>query len=134
VHIPGRFAIDWIKVERNGKYFDRDGSIVADWHGYGAEVLAVADSIVATTRDGVAESSVVAEHPTRTPPDGRRRQLHSANLGRGWYAFYEHLKPGSIQVKPGDRVRRGRVIGLLGYTGESTGRTFTFTSATVMLR
>lgn len=121
VHIPGRFAIDWIKVERNGKYFDRDGSRVADWYGYGAEVLAVADSIVATTRDGVAESSVVAENPTRTSPDGAAGNYIALNLGGGWYAFYEHLKPGSIQVKPGDRVQRGRVIGLLGYTGESTG-------------
>jgi murein DD-endopeptidase MepM/ murein hydrolase activator NlpD len=41
-------------------------------------------------------------------------------LGGGRYAFYEHLKHGSVTVKRGDRVKRGQVIGLLGNSGSSS--------------
>jgi murein DD-endopeptidase len=42
------------------------------------------------------------------------------NLGDGRYAFYEHLQHGSIRVKPGDRVKTGHVLGLLGNSGSSS--------------
>jgi murein DD-endopeptidase MepM/ murein hydrolase activator NlpD len=41
------------------------------------------------------------------------------SLRNGHYAFYAHLQPGSIRIKPGDRVRRGQVLGLLGNSGNS---------------
>jgi len=121
VHIPGRFAIDWMKVDKSGKYFDGDGSNVADWYGYGAEVLAVADGVVAATRDSVPESALLVKKPARIEPEYASGNYIALDLGASHYAFYEHLKPGSIRVKTGDHVRRGSVIGLLGYTGESTG-------------
>lgn len=34
---------------------------------------------------------------------------------------YDHLRRGSIQVKPGERVSKGQVIGLAGSAGKSTG-------------
>jgi hypothetical protein len=121
VHVPGRFAIDWIKVDQKGKHFDGDGSNVRDWYGYGAEVLAVADSIVVATRDGIPESPILVKNPARIELENASGNYVALDLGAGHYAFYEHLKPGSIRVKPKDHVRRGSVIGLLGYTGESTG-------------
>jgi murein DD-endopeptidase MepM/ murein hydrolase activator NlpD len=42
------------------------------------------------------------------------------DLGDGHYAFYEHLKHGSIRVRVGDRVKSGQVIGLLGNSGSSS--------------
>jgi len=120
-HIPGRFAIDWIKVDKQGRYFVGDGSVVRDWYGYGAEVLAVSDSVVAATRDGVAESATLIKNPASIKLEDASGNYVALDLGAGHYAFYEHLKPGSIRVKPNDHVRRGSVIGLLGYTGESTG-------------
>ena len=121
VHIPGRFAIDWIKVDQNGRYFDADGAKVSDWFGYGAEVLAVADGTVVAARDGIAESATITVGVAKTTPDLASGNYIAVDLGGGRYAFYEHLQPGSIQVKPGDPVRLGQVIGRLGYTGESTG-------------
>ena len=47
--------------------------------------------------------------------------LASLALGGGRFAIYEHLIPGSLRVKTGDRVRKGRVIGQLGFSGDSTG-------------
>jgi murein DD-endopeptidase MepM/ murein hydrolase activator NlpD len=36
------------------------------------------------------------------------------------HSVYAHLKPGSIKVKPGDRVKRGQVIAACGNSGNTT--------------
>src|SRR5690606_411951 len=41
------------------------------------------------------------------------------DLGGGRWILYAHMKPGSVAVREGDRVRRGRVIGQVGNTGNS---------------
>ena len=39
------------------------------------------------------------------------------DIGDGLYAFYEHLRPGSLRVKPQQRVRRGEPIAQVGFSG-----------------
>ncbi|HEY4144633.1 MAG TPA: M23 family metallopeptidase [Pinirhizobacter sp.] len=121
VHLPGRFAIDWIKVDANGAHASGDASKPANWFGYGADVLAVADATVAATRDDVAEPGVVAPGPSRVPMGDATGNYVSLNLGDGRFVFFEHLQPGSVRVHPGQHVHRGDVIGRLGFTGQSTG-------------
>lgn len=122
VHVPGRFAIDWIRVGPHGGFASGDGARPTQWHGYGADVLAVADAVVASTGEGIAETATLAENTARKVPLQEAAGNYIAlDLGGGRYAFYEHLRPGSLRVKAGDRVRRGQVIGQLGFTGESTG-------------
>jgi murein DD-endopeptidase MepM/ murein hydrolase activator NlpD len=41
------------------------------------------------------------------------------DMGRGRYAFYAHMQPGSLRVKRGDRVKPGDVLGRLGNTGNT---------------
>lgn len=118
--IPGRFAIDWVKLDTMGRTAQGDADVVASAYGYGAEVLAVADAVVASTRDDVTESASVAANPKHALGDATGNYV-SLDLGGERYAFYEHLKPGSLKVKPGQRVKRGEVIAALGFTGDSTG-------------
>jgi murein DD-endopeptidase MepM/ murein hydrolase activator NlpD len=75
---------------------------------------------VAATRDDMPESKSVAAHPEHAMADATGNYI-ALDLGGGRFAFYEHLKPGSLQVKAGQRVKRGQVIGALGFTGDSTG-------------
>ena len=42
------------------------------------------------------------------------------DIGGGRYAFYAHLKPGSIEVKEGDQVTRGQRIARLGNWGNTS--------------
>ena len=106
--IPGRFAIDWMRPGGTGSAGD----------GRGADVLAVADAIVAGTRDDVPEADSAGRAGPVALGDATGNYI-ALDLGGGVYAFYEHLRPG-ILVKRGDRVRRGQVIGALGSTGQAT--------------
>jgi murein DD-endopeptidase MepM/ murein hydrolase activator NlpD len=36
------------------------------------------------------------------------------------YAFYAHLKPGSVAVKVGDKLKRGQVLAQLGNSGNTS--------------
>jgi hypothetical protein len=118
--IPARFAIDWVKLAADATRAHDDASVVANWHGYGAEVLAVADGTVAEAHDDIAESPTLSATEGALALENVSGNYVALHLGGERYAFYEHLKPGSITVKRGDRVRSGQVIGRLGNTGGSS--------------
>lgn len=122
VKVPGRFAIDWILLGPNGGFATDKGELPRQWFGYAADVIAVADATVASAGEGIAEPATLAEGAAhKVPLENAAGNYVALDLGDGRYAFYEHLKPGSIRVKTGQHVHRGEVIGQLGFTGESTG-------------
>ncbi|MEN8376981.1 MAG: M23 family metallopeptidase [Gemmatimonadota bacterium] len=116
--IAARFAIDYVRLDEDGRRHTRDGDRNEDYHGYGADVLAIDDGVVAFATDGI---------PENTPGGARAVPLEIGTLGgnsvvldigAGLYAHYGHLQPG-LDVKPGDHVRQGDVIGRLGNSGNS---------------
>jgi murein DD-endopeptidase len=118
--LPGRYAIDFIKMDNEGRYARADEDSIKNWYSYGVPVLAVADGVVASVRNDFTESPTLSKHPRHSADDGTGNHV-SLDLGDGRYVFYEHLQPGSISLKPGDRVKRGEVIGAAGFTGQTTG-------------
>ncbi|MGH9162671.1 MAG: M23 family metallopeptidase [Vicinamibacteraceae bacterium] len=118
--IPGRFAIDWVRLDQQGRKTRGDEDVVANWLGHGFDVLAVADAVVVAARDDVPESTRLSTHPTHPLQDATGNYI-ALDLGNGRYAFYEHLERGSVLVARGQRVRRGQGIAGLGFTGHSTG-------------
>ncbi len=118
--IPERFAIDFIKLDGDRRVVSGPADRNASYAGYGAPVYAVADGTVVATSDGEPERI-----PTK-PREATRFDTAGGNfvvvdIGGGNYAFFAHLKTGTVAVKPGDRVKTGDVIGRLGDTGNSDG-------------
>jgi murein DD-endopeptidase len=118
--LPGRHTIDFVKLDDAGRTTRGDGDVVAESLGYGADVLAVSDATVAAVRDDMQEVARVSARVKHQQQDAAGNYV-SLDLGNGRFAVYEHLKPRSIRVRPGQRVRRGDIIAQLGFTGDSTG-------------
>ena len=96
--IPARFAIDFVKLSD-------------DTRGYGADVLAVSDAAVVDAVDRFLEPTV----PIAL--DNAAGNHVTLDLGGGRFAFYEHLRPGSLRVRVGRHVRSGEVLASLGASG-----------------
>ncbi len=118
--IAQRFATDWTRLAEDGQPFHGDPSNNRNWMAYDADVLAVADGTVVDTNDGIPENTpgtdTMAVPITLATVAGNYIIL---DIGGGAYAFYAHLKPGSLKVKRGDRVRTGATIAQLGNSGNS---------------
>lgn|SRR5262245_25343452 len=119
--VPQRFAIDFLKVDGEGKTYKGDPKVNANYLCYGAEALAVGAGTIRFVKDGIPDN---VPHPTeRALP--MNWETVSGNfvvldLGSDRIAVYAHLQPGSIRVKQGDRVQPGQVLGLVGNSGNST--------------
>lgn len=119
-HIPGRYAIDFIKLDHNGKYAEGDEDVIKNWLGYGADVLAVAAGLVVAVQDTFPESNTIANHPHYSSEQATGNYV-VLKVQPDMFVFYEHLKPGSIRVKTGQRVKEGEVLAQVGFTGQTTG-------------
>ena len=115
-----RFAIDYVKVGKDGRPFSPDESRNENHHAYGEDVLAVADGVVVAAKNDLPDLIPGAPRLPPTPETGPGNYL-ILDIGRGAYAMYAHLKPASLRVVVGARVKRGQVIGLLGNSGNSRG-------------
>jgi peptidase M23-like protein len=118
--LPGRFAVDWAGVDMNGRTTQGDPDRPAEAIGYGTDVLAGAEAIVASVRDGMDESTSIKNNPSH-PLGGGAGNYVALRIAPDLYVFYEHLRRGSVAVRAGERVRKGQVIGALGFSGDSTG-------------
>jgi Peptidase family M23 len=80
----------------------------------GVAVVAAAEGEVLRIRDG--ELDAVSDGPM---PAGGREAGNGVVIGHGggWETQYSHLRSGSIAVKPGQTVKAGAVLGMIGLSG-----------------
>ena len=119
--LPERFAVDWIQLGPDGKSYSGAEADNRSYYAYKADVLAAADGQVVSTKDGIPGN--VPQSPKMAVPitlETIGGNFVMEDIGNGRYAFYAHLIPGSVAVKPGDRIKVGQVIGKLGNSGNSS--------------
>ncbi len=136
--VPEEFAYDFVRYGASGGTYSGDGGKPADYYAYGAPVSAAADgevvSVVGALPDNI-ESLRRADEPL-TQYQQRLLQGQAALLAQGTqalagnhvmlrhadgiYSLYAHLKPGSVTVAKGDRVKAGSKLGAVGTSGNST--------------
>lgn len=120
--ISRRYAVDWKRKEQDA-FFSGNADDVGSYYTYGQDVLAVADARVVVAKDGLpdniprtAKGFATAVPVTMESVAGNSVVL---DLGDGQFAYYAHLKPGSVRVKVGDHVRKGDRLALIGNSGDS---------------
>jgi hypothetical protein len=113
-----RFAIDYVQLSPDGTMFKGDASKPESFPYFGADIHAVADGPVVAVLDGLPEQ-VAGKSPTGLPLDQYGGNHVVQDIGDGNYAFYAHLKTGSVKVKVGDRLTTGQVLGNLGNSGNT---------------
>src|SRR6476660_5811057 len=113
-----RYAIDYLQLQPDGVLFAGDPTKLESYSYFGTDIHAAAEGPVVAVLDGLPE-----QIPSKTPT-GLLLEQYGGNhivqdIGDGNYAFYAHLKTGSVKVKVGDRLTTGQVIAALGNTGNS---------------
>jgi len=110
------FAYDFLQIGPNGKSYQRDGRNNADYYAYGKKVLAAKDGTVISVRSDMAEN-VPGETTNVDSPGGN---VVVIDHGNNQFGYYAHLRPFTVSVKPGARVRAGDVLGEVGNSGDSS--------------
>ena len=109
-----KYAWDFEMTDDQGKTFSNGGDYPQDYYCYDKLVLAPADGTVEEVLDGIEDNMI-----------GERDIEHNwgntivIRHGEGLFSKLSHLKPASIAVKTGDRVKKGDVVGRCGNSGNS---------------
>jgi murein DD-endopeptidase len=115
---PGRYAVDWVKLDASGRKSAPGNDLASGTYSHGEDVLAVADGVVVRVIDRAPQRLRLADPLADT--DGNHIVLALDNGHFAHYAHYGHLRPGSATVRPGMRVRSGEKIAEVGFSGSAS--------------
>lgn len=115
-----QFAVDWVQIRSDGQCCAGDPRLLSSWPFYGTLIHAAGAGTVVETRSDLPDQ-IPTQAPTGITIDTALGNHVIIDMGGGRYAFYAHLRPGSLPVDivPGAKVAVGDVIGLLGNSGNS---------------
>lgn len=118
VHAPERFAIDFVQMNSEDRLFSGPLNQLSSYAYYGVPIHAARSGRVVAVVNDLPE-----ETPGTSPADPTVQTAAGnhvvVDMGKGRYALYAHLKTGSVRVKKGQRIKTGKILGLLGNTGNS---------------
>jgi murein DD-endopeptidase MepM/ murein hydrolase activator NlpD len=110
----GRWAWDFVVADEQGRTHRGLGLSLDEYYGYGIPVRAAGDGVVARVVDGIADNV-----PPRENGDEPWGNFVIVEHGPGIFSEISHFQCGSISVRPGERVRRGQILGRCGNSGRS---------------
>jgi hypothetical protein len=118
VWLAQRYAVDWEQLDATNHIYTGASEKPESYTIFGKQVFAVADATVESVVDGQPEQ-IPGHYPEGITPTAADGNAVILKLSDHVYALYAHMQPNSIKVKPGDVVKPGQVIGLVGNTGNS---------------
>lgn len=117
--VAERFAVDYVQLQPDARMLVGDPTKLSSYPYYGAAIHAVSDGPVVAVVDGLPDQ-VPGKNPTGLTLDQYGGNYIVQDIGGGNYAFYAHLKPGSVRVKVGEALTSGQTIAELGNSGNSS--------------
>jgi hypothetical protein len=113
-----RFALDLVPAADSAVFaraMRGEPTRLSEFACFGHPVLAPAAGVVVTAVDSVPD------HPAGTLPPFVGWGNHVViDHGTGEFSMFDHLKQGSVPVRPGARVAAGAVVGACGNSGRAT--------------
>lgn len=118
------YALDFVKLGPDNQFFSGNGMQLEDHYSWNQPVYATAGGKVAYICYDMPDLLPGAPIDPRLFRDDVRRLLGNAvaiSHANGEFSYFAHLQQASIQVKEGDLIRRGTLIGRVGNSGRSPG-------------
>jgi murein DD-endopeptidase len=112
---PGRYAVDWVKLDRSGRKSAERSELAAHAYSHGEDVLAVSDGLIVHVHDQATERARLTDRLTSVLGNSVVLKLDS-----GEFAHYGHLRPGSATRTQGTRVKAGDKIAEVGFSGSAS--------------
>jgi hypothetical protein len=116
-----RYSYDFIVVDADGHNYRGNGDKHEDHFAYGRPVLAPGAGTIALVHDGVSEEGSGEVSIAEVKKNGMVTfgNYIVIDHGNGEFSHLGHLKPGSVKVAIGDKVRAGQQLAQVGTSGSS---------------
>ena len=108
-------AFDIVITDNKGNSYKTDGKVNEDYYAFGKELIAPCDGEVVLVVDGIKDNLPGTLNPIYIP--GNTVIIKTQN---DEYLFFAHFKQHSINVKQGQKIKRGQLLGLCGNSGNSS--------------
>ncbi|WP_051569280.1 M23 family metallopeptidase [Alkaliphilus transvaalensis] len=118
--INQRYAYDFVVADSKNKRHVNNGDNLKDYHCYGKSILSPADGKVIKIKDGIRDYPKPGTMTLDFLAKDFRGNFVMIEHEDKEYCFMAHFIPGSFEVKEGDLVKRGQIIGKCGNSGHST--------------
>lgn len=109
-----RNAWDFIITDKNAKQFKGDGDFSEDYHCYGKSITAPYEGTVIEVVNSIHDN-IIGDINTKNNWGNTVILKHTNDI----YSKLSHLKYHSIEVKEGDVVKQGQLLGKCGNSGRS---------------
>jgi murein DD-endopeptidase MepM/ murein hydrolase activator NlpD len=113
--IAQKNAFDIVITGNNGKTYRSDGKTNDDYYAFGQELRAPCDGEIVLVVDGVKDNVPGTLNPVYIP--GNTVVIKTTN---NEFILFAHFKQHSIQVKEGQKIKQGELLGLCGNSGNSS--------------
>jgi murein DD-endopeptidase MepM/ murein hydrolase activator NlpD len=118
-----RYGSDLVVVNERGEMFHGDAYHKINYFSYGQPIYAPAAGRVCMSRDDIPDNEFEGKR-IRGP---KLTAGADEDLGNyviidhedGEYSVFPHMKPGTVRVKRGERVRQGEILGQVGFSGDA---------------
>lgn len=110
-----RYAYDFVIMKDNQTY-NGDPTKNESYYAFGKNMFVPADGKIVEVENGIKDNKLVGEMNEKQPAGNYVVIDH----GNDEYSLLAHFKYGSIIVKPGDQVKEGELLGLVGNSGNSS--------------
>jgi hypothetical protein len=117
--VSQRFAVDWVRVSKAGLPHRGDGTKLRQHYIYGERIHAAARGRVVRAVDRFQDTPPFERDDSTVTPKRAAGNHVIIRHGPRRFALYAHIKPGTVKVERGERVRAAQVIGRVGSSGNS---------------